>query len=35
MKNLKKFILVNFLFFFITNSVIEDRLQDMVSFAVI
>ena len=33
MKSLKKFILVNFLFLFITNEVMADRLKDMVSFA--
>ena len=33
MKNLKKFILVNFLFLFIANEVMADRLKDMVSFA--
>ena len=33
MKNIKKFILLNFLFIFITNTVIADRLKDMVSFA--
>ena len=33
MKSLKKFILVNFLFLFIANEVMADRLKDMVSFA--
>ena len=33
MKILKKFILFNFLFLFITNTVMADRLKDMVSFA--
>ena len=33
MKNLKKFLLVNFLFLFIANEVMADRLKDMVSFA--
>ena len=33
MKNLKKFLLVNFLFLFISNEVMADRLKDMVSFA--
>ena len=33
MKNLKKFILFNFLFLFIANAVMADRLKDMVSFA--
>ena len=33
MKILKKFILFNFLFLFIANTVIADRLKDMVSFA--
>ena len=33
MKNLKKFILINFLFLFIANAVMADRLKDMVSFA--
>ncbi len=33
MKSLKKIILVNFLFLFITNEVMADRLKDMVSFA--
>ena len=33
MKSLKKFILVNFLFLFIANEVVADRLKDMVSFA--
>ena len=33
MKHLKKFILFNFLFLFIANTVMADRLKDMVSFA--
>ena len=33
MKNLKKIILFNFLFLFIANTVMADRLKDMVSFA--
>ena len=33
MKSLKKFLLVNFLFLFIANEVMADRLKDMVSFA--
>ena len=33
MKSLQKFILVNFLFLFIANEVMADRLKDMVSFA--
>ena len=33
MKQLKKFILFNFLFLFIANTVMADRLKDMVSFA--
>ena len=33
MKNLKKIILINFLFLFIANDVMADRLKDMVSFA--
>ena len=33
MKKLKKFILFNFLFVFIANTVMADRLKDMVSFA--
>ena len=33
MKNLKKIILFNFLFLFISNTVMGDRLKDMVSFA--
>jgi len=33
MKSLKKFILINFLFLFIANEVMADRLKDMVSFA--
>ena len=33
MKNLKKIILINFLFLFIANEVMADRLKDMVSFA--
>ena len=33
MKILKKFILFNFLFLFIANTVMADRLKDMVSFA--
>ena len=33
MKKLKKFILFNFLFLFIANTVMADRLKDMVSFA--
>ena len=33
MKNLKKIILINFLFLFIANEVMGDRLKDMVSFA--
>ena len=33
MKNLKKIILINFLFLFIANGVMADRLKDMVSFA--
>jgi len=33
MKNLKTFILFNFLFLFIANTVMADRLKDMVSFA--
>ena len=33
MKSLKKFLLVNFLFLFISNEVMADRLKDMVSFA--
>tara|TARA_A100001015_G_scaffold283287_1_gene348463 strand:+ start:2415 stop:3539 length:1125 start_codon:yes stop_codon:yes gene_type:complete len=33
MKNLKKIILFNFLFLFISNTVLSDRLKDMVSFA--
>ena len=33
MKNLKKFTLINFLFLFIANEVMADRLKDMVSFA--
>ena len=33
MKSLKKFILINFLFLFISNTVMGDRLKDMVSFA--
>ena len=33
MKNLKKIMLINFLFLFIANEVMADRLKDMVSFA--
>ena len=33
MKKLKKIIFINFLFLFITNEVMADRLKDMVSFA--
>ena len=33
MKNIKKIILFNLLFLFISNTVMGDRLKDMVSFA--